>query len=161
LWYNVAYCRRDTPEFLTDPPLFRWIVPELDDLLWMFPDDPLMIDQTFLGQQPELDPQRLIFEWENTGDFQATFNVEGARGLAATLIDAEGNELASFGPLQPSLRASTAVGGVTVTQVLSVTHLPAGWYAIDIGEGAFPTYFGIDFVLPPKTWFLPLVLREE
>jgi hypothetical protein len=53
------------------------------------------------------------------------------------------------------------VGGVTVTQVLSVTDLPAGWYAIDIGEGAFPTYFGIDFVLPPKTWFLPLVLREE
>ena len=159
--YSTGYCTKDLPKLLTDPPRFRWVIPALDRMFWMFPRDPLLVNQMFLGQGPELGQQRVIFEWTREGDFQATFNVESATGLGATLLDAGNNPLTGFGPLQPAATgAPRSTSGVTVTQVLSVADLPAGWYAIDIGEGAFPTYFEIDFKPPPVGVFLPLVLRR-
>ena len=91
----------------------------------------------------------------------ATFNVENASGPGATLLDAENNPLASFGPHQQLTGATPGSAGVqTTTQVLSMAALPPGWYAIDIGEGAFPTYFEIDFKPAPRAVFLPLVMRR-
>jgi photosystem II stability/assembly factor-like uncharacterized protein len=160
-YFRTAYCTSDVPKLLTDPPRFRWVIPELDRLLWMFPGDPLLIDRIFSGQSSELTPQRLIFKWPRAGDFAASFSVENPTGLAVTLVDAQNNPLASFSSQHSAgLAALGMADAVTVTQVLSVPMLPPGWYALDIGDGAFPTYFEIAFKEPPPGVFLPLTLRD-
>ncbi len=46
---------------------------------------------------------------------------------------------------------------------LSVSGLPAGWYALEFSGGTFPTYFEVAFKAPDidhHTVYLPLTLKQ-
>lgn len=158
-WYNRWFCEKDVPELFYDPPIVKRLMPELRSLSWMFPADSEAINRAFVGQAPELPEQRLIFHWDRRGDFLATFNIEGAGGLEATLYDAANNPLSDTGPLRHFLLHADAA--LTSTQQISVTGLEAGWYALDIGGGEFPTYFELTFNEAPYHIYLPLILRQS
>ena len=44
---------------------------------------------------------------------------------------------------------------------ISAAGLEAGWYALNVGGGDFPTYFGVTFNTAPVRVYLPLVLRNS
>lgn len=159
-WYSRWNCSMDAPDILFDPPKFRRLVPELGNLFWMFPGDPEMINQVFVGQAPEpLPEQRLIFHWDYERDFQATFDIEGSN-LDVTLVNADGNPIANAGSLSYLWANALGETAVTSTRQINVADLPAGWYALDIGNGDFPTYFEIAFNALPNHISLPLVMRN-
>ncbi len=165
--YNRWYYEKEAPDILFDPPIIKRLVPELGNLFWMFPADPEVINQAFVGQSPDqLPEQRLIFHWDQEHDFLATFNIEGGGNLDATLYDAGGNPVASAGPAVVSVAAGQessrepGLSGVSITNTkqISVTDLPAGWYALNVGNGDFPTYFEVTFNV--LRVYLPLILRD-
>jgi xanthosine utilization system XapX-like protein len=153
--YHTWFCKIEIPPLLFDPPRTRRIVPELGDLTWMFPADPEVINLAFAGQIDALPEQRLIFHWDHTRDFVAAFQIEGAGGLNATLVNAANQPVASA--LAPGMLAATVP---TSTMQIGVPNLPAGWYALDIGGGAFPTYFQVTFNELGRRIYLPVVLRN-
>lgn len=139
-----------TPPLLYDPPIMKRLVPELRSLVWMFPADPEIISQVYVGQGPaQLPAQRLVFHWDQTGDFQANVNVMGRGTLGATLYNGEGNPVANTRQLYSQ------------SPNISVAGLAAGWYAMDIEGETFPTYFEVSFGEPPNHIFLPVVLRNN
>jgi hypothetical protein len=154
LWYNRWVCEKDVPELLYDPPLINRLIPELGQLFWMYPADPAVINQAFVGQAADpLPEQRLIFHWDQSQDFLATFNIEGAGNLDATLYDAGGSPIAGTGLV--------VCAPVTSSKQISVTNLPAGWYAMEIGNGDFATYFDVTFNVQIRSIYLPVVLRAH
>jgi len=152
--FQKWYCEMDAPNLLTDPPLFKRIIPEMEDFTWMFPSNPVMINKGFTGQAPaSLDEERVIFEWESQGDFKSTFHIHGFGNLNATLYDANNNPLASSAPL---IQGNQATGTASLEE-LNVDNLPAGWYALGFSQADFPTWFDVQFWLPRL--YLPVLYR--
>ena len=153
--YTEAYCRIDVPELLYDPPLINRIVPELKDLAWMFPGDPDLINKGYVGLGPEqLPEQRVIFHWDESGDFEATLNILGLGNLDGILYGADGEPIANTGA---SISASDENGTLsTNSKQINVADLPAGWYALGLNNGDFPTFFNVDFNVP-EPLFLPII----
>jgi len=156
--YNRWYARLDAPEILFEPPLLNWLLPALGSFPWLYPADPEMINDAFVGRAPDpLPEQRVIFEWEQTGDFLAALNAEGTGNLEATLYDAEGDSVAgTMGMIRQSESATSSSA-----KQISVTDLPAGWYALGFHSGTFPTFFDVTFGAPQDhRVYLPLMLRS-
>jgi hypothetical protein len=152
--FNKWDCEFEAPNLLVDAPLFKRILPELEDFSWMFPADPAMINRAFTGQAPaELPEQRLLFEWKQAGDFQSFFDIQGFGNLNATLYNASGNPIASAGMVSRQARSP----GTANRKELSVPDLPAGWYALGFNQADFPTWFKVTFNIPRV--FLPVVYR--
>ena len=87
--FNPWYCELEAPNTLVDVGLFKHIIPELGDFAWMYPSDPVMINRAFTGQAPAVLPEeRMVFEWQHSGDFKSIFNVEGFGNLNAVLYNA-------------------------------------------------------------------------
>jgi len=157
--YNRWYARLDAPEILFEPPLLNWLLPALGSFPWLYPADPEMINDAFVGRAPDpLPEQRVIFEWEQTGDFLAALNAESTGNLEATLYDAEGDSVAgTMGMIRQSESATSSSA-----KQISVTDLPAGWYALGFHSGTFPTFFGVTFGAPQDhRVYLPLMLRSR
>jgi hypothetical protein len=153
--YSVAYCEIDVPEILYDPPLINRVIPELMDFAWMFPGDPELINKGYVGQGPDqLPEQRVIFHWDESGDFKATLNILGLGDLNATLYGPNGEPIASTGP---AMTVSNFHEKSTINaKQIDVPDLPAGWYALGLNEGEFTTFFNVDFNVPERL-YMPII----
>lgn len=155
--YNPAYCVKDPPKLLTDPPLFKHIVPELPDFVDIFPGDPGLIRKGYVDAGVELPEQRVVFYWDSAQDLNATIGIGGQGRLDVVLYNANGQVIATAQPGQ----AAAAVAGVpAAAKELAVAALPAGWYALGIRDGDFPTFFSVDVAHDLEiSLHLPLLTR--
>lgn len=137
----------DLPEWLPDPPQVRVLQPFSDPITWVYPSNPVVIDQVLDGTwQGPLPAEYGYFKWEEMKDLDINLITEAGRTLPMTLYNADQQIIATTETGVMSAMHFQSVSGNE--EHIRLKNLLPGIYVLAFGPGDFGTEYAVSINAP-------------
>ncbi len=147
LYYNAATSIGYIPDIFDDvEPGEVWVVPPWEQVIldWLFPSNPVTIDQYFAGELGnEIPAEYGVLQWEQAGDLDLYMFTDGQQNLQLTLYDENKQVLGTTGTGSMYRLMALDEQGEGEQGHIHVADLPAGTYVLEFNQGDFGTVYSL------------------